>query len=330
MINMKKPVISVIVAAFNVERYIEKCVKSIMKQTYSNIEIIVVDDCSRDKTGLLCDKLAKTDDRVVCVHHKENKRQPGARNTGIEMAKGEYIAFVDGDDWLAEDCIDYLYTVAMKTGADMAISCSNFTSRDMKQTRNDSIEIWSPEMATASFLYSKIAIGAWNKLYRREFIEQNNLRFKDLFTAEGFRFISDCSQRCNKVAVGHRRVYYYRLNNPKSATTFPDVRQGLGALQALDGIERDLIIKTEDINKSIRHHRLINKFYTLRLIIERKARGEYYKDYRECLLYIKKNGITISLESYEKKLLLKSLFPIAACYWEIVKKKWALKKDKEA
>jgi hypothetical protein len=235
--------------------------------------------------------------------------------------------FVDGDDWLAPDCVEYLYGISLKTDADISISCTNFTSRDLKQTKQDYIEIWNPEEATANFLFSRIPIGAWDKLYRRQFIESNNLRFKPLFTAEGFRFISDCSQRCNKVAVGHRRVYYYRLNNPKSATTLPDIRQGLGAWEALEGIEKDLIIRTDKVMKSIRHHRLLNRFYTLRIIIENQSENEYAKEYNQCLAYIKKHGIRVSLESHAKRLFIKSLFPIILSKIEIKKKNIDLKRD---
>lgn len=330
-VNSIKPKISVLIAAYNVEKYIKKCIQSIIDQTYRNLEIIVVDDCSKDNTGKICDEMADKDPRIISIHHETNKRLPGARNTGLENATGEYIVFVDGDDWLALDFVDYLYNIIKQTGAEMAISCTNFTTRDMQQTKHDYIEIWTPEEATANFLYSRIPIGAWDKIYKREFIEKNNLRFKDLFTAEGFRFISDCSQRANHIAVGHRRIYYYRLNNPNSATTLPDIRQGLGAWEALNGIERDLIIKTQDVMSSIYHHRWLNKLYTLRIIIENRSKKKHQEIYKDCLRYIKTNGVVVAKESktfrYGVKVMLISAFPIIACRYEIWKKNHEFRKD---
>ena len=325
------PKISVLVAAYNVEKFIRKCVQSIIEQTYTNLEIIVVDDCSQDDTGRICDELASKDSRIISIHHEKNQRLPGVRNTGLENATGEYIVFVDGDDWLAIDFVEYLYGIIKKTKSDMAISCTNFTTRDMQQTKREYIEIWTPEQATANFLYSRIPIGAWNKIYKREFIEENKLRFKNLFTAEGFRFISDCSQRANQIAVGHRRVYYYRLNNPDSATTLPDIRQGLGALEALNGIERDLIIKSQSVITSIHHHRWANHLYTLRIIIENKSQREHAELYRECLKYISKNGFKVARESrtfkYAIRVIAISIFPIVTSKYEIWKKNIEFRND---
>lgn len=331
MLNENQAKVSVIVAAFNVEKYIHKCLQSIITQTYKNLEIIVVDDCSKDNTGKICDELSEQDSRIYCIHHEVNKKLPEARNAGLNKATGEYIVFVDGDDWLATDFVEYLFGIITTTNSDMAISCTNFTTRDILQTKEDFIEIWSSETATANFLYSRIPIGAWNKIYKREFLEKFNLRFLPLFTAEGFRFISDCSQRANQVAVGHRRVYYYRLNNPNSATTLPDIRQGLGSLEALDGIEKDLILRTTDVLASIHHHRWINKFYTLRIIIENKSQKENKKIYKECLFYIHKNGLQVALESksfgHRIKIIARTLFPVLFSKRDIRIKNNEFKKD---
>lgn len=331
MKNTSLEKVSILIAAYNVEKYIGKCIQSVIDQTYENLEIIVVDDCSTDNTKNICDDYAKQDSRIICIHHEVNKKLPGARNTGLDHATGNYIVFVDGDDWLAPDFVEYLYKIIVDTDSDMAISCTNFTTRDYKQTEKDSIEIWSPEKATENFLYSKIPIGAWDKIYKRSFIEDHKLRFKPLFTAEGYRFISDCSQRANQVAVGHRRIYYYRLNNPKSATTLPDIRQGLGASEALDGIEKDLILKTPEIMTSLHHHRWLNKLYTLRIILVNKSQKEHKDIYNDCLQYIHKNGIKLAGElGFNKrslKIILTSTFPVLLCRYVTWKKNRELLKD---
>ena len=100
--------ISVVVPVYNVENYLEKCVSSITNQTYKNLEIILVNDGSKDNSGAICDDLAKNDSRIKVIH-KENGGLSDARNTGINVATGEYIGFVDSDDWIERDMYEQLY-----------------------------------------------------------------------------------------------------------------------------------------------------------------------------------------------------------------------------
>ena len=116
---MDNELISIIVPVYKVEKYLEKCVKSILKQTYTNLEIILVDDGSPDKCGQLCDELAKTDDRIK-VFHKENGGLSDARNYGVERANGEYIGFVDSDDYIHECMYEELYKAIKKSGTSIA------------------------------------------------------------------------------------------------------------------------------------------------------------------------------------------------------------------
>lgn len=94
-----QPLVTVIIPAYNAERYLADAVTSAVNQTYDNLEVIIVDDASTDNTGALADELAKTDSRIQVIHHRENKRRSGALNTGLEQAKGAYISFLDADDW---------------------------------------------------------------------------------------------------------------------------------------------------------------------------------------------------------------------------------------
>lgn len=117
MLNDK---ISVIVAAYNIEKYIERCIDSLRNQTYEKIEIILIDDGSVDSTGYLCDMAAQCDKRISCIH-KENGGLSSARNTGIKKASGNYITFVDGDDWVEKEYIETLYKNLTGEGADLSI-----------------------------------------------------------------------------------------------------------------------------------------------------------------------------------------------------------------
>ena len=112
--------ISIIIPAYNVEKYISKCLESIIKQTYSNIEIILVDDGSTDKTSEICDEYEKKDDRIKVIH-TENRGVSEARNKGLENVKGNWITFVDSDDWIEEDFCEVLLKKIKDYDADIAL-----------------------------------------------------------------------------------------------------------------------------------------------------------------------------------------------------------------
>lgn len=323
--------VSIIVAVYNIENYVAKCLDSIISQDYRNIEIIVVDDCSKDHSGQICDIYAQKDDRIKVIHHEKNLRQWAVRNNGMTYATGDYIVFVDGDDWLAPDFVSYMLSLVNSTDADMAVSYNNFTTRDKEQIQEDRVIIWTPEEATYALLYVKITIGAWNKIFRRSFLKDNGIKFDNLFTAEGYKFITDASQRANKVAVGHRKVYYYRLTNPNSATTKPDVRQGLGSLEALDLIRRDLIIKSPRIEFAILEHYFLNWEYTIRLIIETNSKKQFRTEFLECKHNVRKNGLKIAVREetiYRKlKAILYWMAPVTIAYLAIIKRRLAFRID---
>lgn len=291
---MEKYKVSILVAIYNIEKYLDKCIQSIINQDYNNLEIILVDDCSTDSSGEICDKYAKKDNRIKVLHHIHNTRLPGVRNDGLDIATGEYIVFVDGDDWLALDFVSYMIHVITKNNSDMGINLVNFTTRDNKQVEEKEVEIWLPERTTADLLYPRISIGAWNKIFKRDFIEKNKLRFLDLFTAEGFRFISDASQRANSIAVGYKKVYYYRLNNTESATTKYDINQSMTAIKVATDIKRDLLIRTPYVLDSINRHIWCSHFWNIRQIIALKYKKKYYYEYRKSIAYLRKNAFAVA------------------------------------
>lgn len=117
--NMSNPLISVIVPVYNIEEYLERCVESVRNQTYENLEILLVNDGSTDGSGALCEELAKKDGRI-CVFHKKNGGSSSARNLGISQAKGEYLGFVDSDDYISKDMYELLYTAILEYNAEIA------------------------------------------------------------------------------------------------------------------------------------------------------------------------------------------------------------------
>ena len=113
-----KPLISVIIPVYQVVPYLKQCIESIINQTYSNLEIILIDDGSTDESGKICDQYADTDNRINVVH-QENKGLSASRNKGIELANGEYLSFIDSDDWVDQRFIDVMYKISISSGCDI-------------------------------------------------------------------------------------------------------------------------------------------------------------------------------------------------------------------
>ena len=157
--------VSVVVPVYNIRDYIEKCLKSIVSQSYDNLEIVVVDDGSTDGSGKLCDEFAKKDKRVR-VFHKKNGGLSDARNFGIKKSQGEIVALVDGDDYVDADYIKAMYEVMVKDDSDIVVCGFD--------NNIPSSFVVSGEEATKKLLVEQenIEIVAWNKLYKKELFEK--------------------------------------------------------------------------------------------------------------------------------------------------------------
>ncbi len=175
------PTISVIIPVYNVEAYIHQCIDSIINQTYQNLEIIVVDDGSPDNCGAICDEYAKKDNRIV-VFHKENGGVNSARNLGIQNATGEWIAFVDSDDWCELDYYENFVNEIGDTYPDVFQACGfmyEYPDDKCKYEYNFNENYKANDKTGIEKLMMDITrIGLpWDKLYRRKFIVENHLLF---------------------------------------------------------------------------------------------------------------------------------------------------------
>ncbi len=117
----KQPEISVIVPVYNVEKYLKRCVQSVLEQTFEDFELILVDDCSPDKSGMLCDELEKSDSRIKVIHREKNGGLSAARNSGLDARNGNYVLFLDSDDFLHKDALRVLFDLTVQNGADVVI-----------------------------------------------------------------------------------------------------------------------------------------------------------------------------------------------------------------
>lgn len=288
---MKECKVSIIVAIYNVDKFLEQCIESIINQDYKNIEIILVNDCSTDTSLEICNYYKKMDDRINLITHKQNTKASGVRNTGIANSTGDYIVFVDGDDWLHHTFISYMLSVITRENTSIAINLSNFTSRDLKDNLESEIQIWDTSKALSEFMYPKLTIGAWNKIYSKKIIKDHNLKFTEgLYTAEGYKFVTECLQLVDKVAVADKKLYYYRLNNSNSATTKYDVNQSLVSIEVVEGLKEGLKIKTPEVLAAVDHHIWINHFWNIRQIIALDAYEKYNVEYKTSLSFVRRKG----------------------------------------
>ena len=208
------PLISVIIPVYNVEKYIEKCILSVCNQNYKNIEIILVNDGAKDSSGVLCDKLADADSRIKVIH-KENGGVSSARNTGIERANGDFICFIDGDDYVSSDYVSDMLNVAEKTDSDIVTSNQYKIWNDGKteelfsqKAEKGSYFIKSGTDTLADMLYGKTCYATCCcKLYKKEIFE--SIRFPKLSMGEDSFTMYQCFLKAEKVAHLYKPNYYY-------------------------------------------------------------------------------------------------------------------------
>ena len=214
---MSKPLISIIVPVYNVEKYIERCIKSILNQSFTNFELILVDDGSPDKCGEICDEYKNKDKRIKVIH-KKNGGLSDARNAGIEIAKGEYIAFVDSDDFINKYMYEILYRNAKKLDADISICNFKMVCKNDKIDENILISSADVKVYDRNEALNKLYgnenvqfIIACNKIYKKELFL--NIRYEYGKCHEDEFIIHKLIYKSNKIVSCSEKLYYYFEND---------------------------------------------------------------------------------------------------------------------
>ena len=311
---------------YNVEKYLPQCLDSIIGQSYKNLEIILVDDGSTDRTGKMADEYAQKDRRISVIH-QNNTGLGGARNAALDTATGDYITFIDSDDYLMPDFIEYMVSLISAQQSEMAISKNCFTTSDMKQMNGDKLEYYTSEETVIEFFLPNIRLGAWNKIYDLEFLKKNHLRFvSELKTGEGLQFITRVASFAKQIAVGHRKTYVYRTNNPNSATSKANVeRQGIGALETMDYIRDHFTFRSNEERKAYAWHYWACHRYCLRQIVESGTESDYPELYDRCIRTLRQGALEMTIYprvSLRQKLLAVLIFlsPVTFAKLQIWKK----------
>lgn len=286
---MNKDKVSIIVPVYNVEKYLEKCLKSLISQSYKNIEIILIDDGSKDNSGRICDEYKRKDSRIKVIH-KENAGVSEARNSGIQKATGKYLCFVDADDFVMDNYVEYMHQLIVKDSSDIAICTKMFSNFNEKQTSEEVIENLDGENAIIRILNYRMPIGVYSRIFKKDLIEDNRIRFlKDIYMGEGFNFNVACFQKAKKVIVSNYKVYYYRRNNATSATTKFSIKKCENSLYAMKVMRDNLIIRTERVINSWEYalwRTYSDAFDYMCLGNEKKDNLEKFKEYK---YFIKNN-----------------------------------------
>lgn len=207
--------ISVIVPVYNVEKYIKQSIESILNQTYNKLEIILVDDGSKDSSGNICDEYSKMDNRIKVIH-KENGGLSSARNVGLDIATGKYIMFLDSDDYFENNSCEVLYNEIEKRDADYVIgNYIHVTHNGVKWDKPvfddiyDNFKTSIKDYKKSFFVMNSVV---WNKIFKREFIEKHKLRFVPRALAEDAMFSTYCYVHTDKGYYINKVVYNYRQN----------------------------------------------------------------------------------------------------------------------
>ena len=229
------PKVSVIVPIYNVEKYLERCMDSLLNQTLKDIEIIMVDDGSPDNCPKMCDEYAKKDSRVKVIH-KQNDGLGYARNSGLKIATGEYIAFVDSDDYVDINMYKKLYEVASENYADAVFcgfkkefrpnrfieskECDNYTEYVNEQIGGLTLDFVSaPPHCKSEYIHD---MSVWHSVYKHSIIEGNNIRFvsEREYASEDIPFQIDFFKRCKKVVFIPNIFYVYCYNGGSLTKSF--------------------------------------------------------------------------------------------------------------
>ncbi len=247
-----EPKVSIIVPIYNVEKYIGKCIESIMNQTLKDIEVILVNDGSTDKSGKIADKYASIDNRIKVIHQK-NLGQGVARNKGIEISNGKFIGFVDSDDWIDLDMYERLYNSICENDADIGV-CSrrgydeNLVNGHTKLVEDN--EVFDINYNIVDYIINHLfyphTVSSCNKLYKADLIKKNNIRFKNVYeVGSEDALFNYCILLNSKKIVTIKDTFYNTIERIGSTTR----NYKEGSMKRTENLIKEIYIYSEKVAK---------------------------------------------------------------------------------
>lgn len=242
--------LSIIVPVYNAEQYLEKCVNSLLGQSYSNIEVLLINDGSKDNSLAICNKFAEIDKRVR-VFTQENSGQSKARNVGLDSATGEFIAFVDSDDWVEKDYFELLVNACIKHDAD--VSCASILRVHQHgqkiRIKYDKEEVYTIAQEKVDVARVPDMCYVWNKVYKRSFLDKISLRFIEGMFFEDVDFVTRAVYFSNKLVTVPNTYYHYWTNYNSTVKT----------MRKSDKKRKDSLISKERVLEFFRKHNLTSR-----------------------------------------------------------------------
>ena len=268
--------ISVIIPVYNVERYLDRCLQSVVEQTFRDLEILVVDDGSTDSSGQLCDQWSEHDSRIRVIH-KTNGGLSDARNAALDVMTGEFVFMLDSDDWLQRDAIAVLHGLLVDHGADIAVGGWREVYEDAEMPETPSApaqpRIYTRYEALRDIFYQKrLTHSAWGRLYRAELFD--GIRYPVGRLYEDLAIAYPLYSRASKVVQVDTPLYNYLQRSTSILGTFK--RQRTDVLDILDALEREVATAEPALLPAVRSRRLSAHFNILLLC----PKGDEWADVR--------------------------------------------------
>ena len=284
MAKKKSPKISIITPVYNADLYLEECLNSLVNQTLEDIEIICVNDNSKDKSLKILQNFAKKDKRIKIINFDETSGQSRARNVALESVSGEYIGFVDADDFVDLDMFEKMYKKAQN--ADMVMCQAKVFDDKVKTYKDDAyfaLECFDDKFAEKPFTHedtvdfiTEINVSVWNKIYRTEFLKKLGVNFQEGFIYEDLPYFYEVYTQAKKVVLLKEFLYSYRINNQNSTMTRTD--KNVKDRVDMASLTYDILKKQKYFEKikSTLLNTIIHDLFYRCLIINSRYQKEYF------------------------------------------------------
>lgn len=291
-VNINNELISIVVPIFNVEDYLEKCINSIIEQTYRNIEIILVNDGSTDSSLKICERFLEIDSRIILLN-KENGGLSSARNYGIKHSKGTLLSFIDSDDQVVPDYIETLYDVMMAFNTDVSIAASTIVrgNKNIDQGLNYKTEKLNTATCISRMLLEQgFTVSACAKLYRRHLFDK--IIFPEGKLYEDNAIIFNIIMQCEYIAYSNKSIYKYFIRGNSITTSSFSIKH-LDYIEFADSSCEFIERKFPSLRSSCEYRKAFARFNILKKIVLAENRVEFKKEEDKLIKYFRSNFIRL-------------------------------------
>ena len=298
---MDKPLISVIIPVYKVEKYLDQCVQSVVGQTYQNLEIILVDDGSPDNCPRMCDRWCEKDHRIRVIH-KQNGGLSDARNYGIRESHGEFISFIDSDDWVPPDMVMELYEACDRFHAEMSICQFEIVYQNGEREKSVDTEypteVFSAKEALKLLLQEKrISNHAWRKLYRRNILSDETFPVGKFY--EDIYAMPQLFLKCRNIVCLNKVLYYYR-QNPGGIIKTNSIQSNLDFLEGLQAQYNQIIEALPEL-KAYAEYSKCRGLYIIWENLEKNRKEKGTDAWKECRKKAQEALLELPVESVPGK-----------------------------